>query len=441
MYLTRPLQNDPKNERIKYGEFIILGYNGKLPEGDRGRRRSKIELYRRENPNGVIQSGQYNVTGLPSDQLCNHEKDIYSISYVMKDHSVVVEYFHDENTDMFQIGRSSESPIDFVVLDTTPGNTIVDRNAVNTPQTISRFACRILASREVHNPSVKLCAAGFDSSKKIFLGNNATIWQKLGSNDSCVHGLTTNGVLIMKPIGLFCDNFEKETNTFYPYLNSHKRKSPLMPGTWREVSVDGNIFGRREPRSAIVEGIPVPTENNNLIDGTLIDLCGATLLWRSADGLNRSPSIEHLNSGLSRLSETRVCSTNIFAMVFPKRNSCECQNSTTDTSVLFVFISCGHVEMKETFSSFNKNASNEICPFCNIASPVAQLCLGVETAFYIDYGPPEYCFVPCGHMVNEETAKYWANTPIPCGKSGFYSACPFCATPLDGSTGYIKLIF
>ena len=228
---------------------------------------------------------------------------------MMKDHSVVVEYCQDENTDIFQIGRSCESPIDFVVLDTIPGNTIVDRNTVDTPQTISRFACRVLANRNVHNPSVKLYAAGFDSSQKIFLGNNATIRQKLGSNDCCIHGLTTNGVLIMRPVGIFCDNFEKESNTFYPYLNSHRQKSPLMSGTLREVSVDGNIFGRREPRSAIVEGIPVPTENNDLTDGTLIDLCGATLLWRSSGGLSRSPSVEHLNAGLSRLNESRITQT------------------------------------------------------------------------------------------------------------------------------------
>ena len=30
-------------------------------------------------------------------------------------------------------------------------------------------------------------------------------------------------------------------------------------------------------------------ENNILQDGTLIDLCGATLLWRSAAGLSYSP--------------------------------------------------------------------------------------------------------------------------------------------------------
>lgn len=29
--------------------------------------------------------------------------------------------------------------------------------------------------------------------------------------------------------------------------------------------------------------------SNVLLDGTLIDLCGATLLWRSAEGLSNSP--------------------------------------------------------------------------------------------------------------------------------------------------------
>lgn len=35
--------------------------------------------------------------------------------------------------------------------------------------------------------------------------------------------------------------------------------------------------------------IQVRTENNVLRDGTLIDLCGATLLWRSAVGLLSAP--------------------------------------------------------------------------------------------------------------------------------------------------------
>ena len=61
--------------------------------------------------------------------------------------------------------------------------------------------------------------------------------------------------------------------------------------------------------------------------------------------------------------------------------------------------------------------------------------------FYVDCLPPDYCFVPCGHMASEQTVKYWANVPIPCGTSGFQSACPFCAVPLSGNPGYVKLIF
>lgn len=91
------------------------------------------------------------------------------------------------------------------------------------------------------------------------------------------------------------------------------------PGTtpWRECSVGGDVFGLRESRSAQQKGEPVRNqfniylqicphscicnsqmfffirqiygETNILQDGTLIDLCGATLLWRSAEGLKNSP--------------------------------------------------------------------------------------------------------------------------------------------------------
>jgi hypothetical protein len=62
-------------------------------------------------------------------------------------------------------------------------------------------------------------------------------------------------------------------------------------------------------------------------------------------------------------------------------------------------------------------------------------------AFYVDCDAPAYCFVPCGHMASPKTVKYWAEVPIPCGTSGFQSACPFCAVPLTGTPGYVKLIF
>lgn len=65
-----------------------------------------------------------------------------------------------------QVGRSSESPIDFVVMDTLPGD---KKDAKVMQSTISRFACRILVNR-CEPAKARIFAAGFDSSRNIFLG-------------------------------------------------------------------------------------------------------------------------------------------------------------------------------------------------------------------------------------------------------------------------------
>ena len=67
-----------------------------------------------------------------------------------------------------QIGRSTESPIDFVVTDTIAGGHEGEDTPI-TQSTISRFACRVVCER--HPPfTARIYAAGFDSSKNIFLG-------------------------------------------------------------------------------------------------------------------------------------------------------------------------------------------------------------------------------------------------------------------------------
>lgn len=121
-------------------------------------------------------------------------------------------------------------------------------------------------------------------------------------------GLTTNGVLIMHPKGKFCGGNAK-------------------CGLWRETSLGGEVFSLRESRSAQQKGQPVSIkrrlnsreynellnsleqikdESNVLQDGTLIDLCGATLLWRSSEGLQTSPvskSFIKRNSKIHSLNE------------------------------------------------------------------------------------------------------------------------------------------
>ena len=66
------------------------------------------------------------------------------------------------------MGRSTESPIDFVVTDTVSGGQNSDEAQV-TQSTISRFACRIVCDRS-EPYTARIFAAGFDSSKNIFLG-------------------------------------------------------------------------------------------------------------------------------------------------------------------------------------------------------------------------------------------------------------------------------
>lgn len=78
-------------------------YNGFLPQGDRGRRRSKFVLYKRTEPNGVKRSKDY-VVQSPATSKAILDTNQHSISYTLsRNHSVIVEYQEDADTDMFQV--------------------------------------------------------------------------------------------------------------------------------------------------------------------------------------------------------------------------------------------------------------------------------------------------------------------------------------------------
>lgn len=398
-----------KPKLVKYGELVILGYNGSLPQGDRGRRRSKFVLYKRQTPNGVKRSKHYVVKTPHSSQAVLDARQ-HSISYTLsRNQAVIVEYTEDEDTDMFQIGRSSESPIDFVVMDTIPGDKSGENKVLQS--TISRFACRIIAERS--NPKIaRIYAAGFDSSRNIFLGEKAN-WQENREID----GVTTNGVLIMHPRGVFCGGNAK-------------------CGSWRETSVGGCIFTLRESRSAQQKGQLIEDETNVLQDGTLIDLCGATLLWRSADGLAKSPSKRDLEHEIDEINAGRPqCPVGLNTLVIPRKVTPSENNQQP-----YVYLNCGHVQGHHDWGQ-DKDSGARRCPMCLELGPVVKVCMGLEPAFYVDAGPPTFAFNPCGHMSTEKTVKYWANVAIPHGTNGFHAVCPFCASPLSGSPGYVRLIF
>lgn len=55
-------------------------------------------------------------------------------------------------------------------------------------------------------------------------------------------------------------------------------------------------------------------------DGTLIDLCGATLLWRSASGLAQSPSKFELERRLDELNAGKPqCPVNLNTLIIPRK--------------------------------------------------------------------------------------------------------------------------
>jgi len=394
----------------KYGELIILGYNGHLQPRESGRRRSKFTLYRRPNHNGVKEDKRY-VVRQPQSSQAIMDANQHSISYTMsRNQSVIVEYKPDSETDMFQIGRSSEQPIDFVVMDTVAGEK--NEQTKVSQSTISRFACRIIAHRTTR--VARIYAAGFDSSRNIFLGEKATKWQSGAEID----GLTTNGILVM-----------------HPPLSKPASHTGRKEGLWREVSVGGGLYELRESRSSSTRGRVVDDgEDNRLLDGTLIDLCGATLLWRTAEGLAKSPTTHYLEKLLDQVNAARPqCPVGLNTLVIPRRGT-----SAADDKQPVVYLSCGHVQ---GIHKWGKEEYNYTCPICLSVGPAVKLCMGIEPAFYVDIEGPTHCFNPCGHMTNEETCKYWTTIQIPHGTNGFQAACPFCATPTVGSPGYSKLIF
>jgi len=411
-----------------------------------------------------------------------------------------------------------------------------------TQSTISRFACRILVDRSPPY-TARIYAAGFDSSKNIFLGEKATKWEQ----NSSIDGLTTNGVLLMHPKkGQFYEksnielnqtrhtkhneqnlksnnynpgdindvdtpkldysnqeygyNKTKSCNEGYKDENSEQSKKDSSSnnisisdinlnssgqlelgapkhndsnnnsddqsdrktetgGVWREVSVDGGIYAIRESRSAPQKGTRIESESNVLQDGTLIDLCGATLLWRSVDGFRASPTKKSLEEKLDILNASRPqCPVGLNTLVIPRKpvlpmnhqhilrnNHKDHHQHGKDIDKHghqpYVYLKCGHVQGYHDWGTTDKS-NQRTCPICLSVGTVAKLSMGLEPSFYVDSGPLTHVFNPCGHMASERTVNYWCSIKIPHGTHFFHSVCPFCATPVaTAEPPSTKLIF
>lgn len=406
--------SDSDEKGTIYGALVVLGYNGSLPDGEHKRRHRSLYILRKKgSPSGVQPYKLHLASSNTGMQIVNSEA--HSVSYTLsRGNAVVVEYCRDLTTDMFQIGRSADSKIDFVVADTVPGNKRSEVNPETQKSTISRYSCRIVVDR-IPPYTARVFAAGFDKSSNIFLGEKAPKWQ---NEDNMMDGLTTNGVLLMNPKG----------------------GSSCQPTIWREISVCGNIYGLRRTRSTTERGKTVEEESNVLLDGSLIDLCGAVLLWRSAEALKEMATLETIDKMRECLNASRPqCPVGLTTLRFPSQSE---PSSSVTSAQPYVYLKCGHVHGLHTWNSPERNpADKRTCPVCLQVSSYVPLTLGKEPAFYHGEPAATHAFVPCGHVCSEETVRFWQQIPIPHGCDAFQAICPFCAQPLEGEDGFVKLIF
>uniref|UniRef100_A0A0N5ANV5 Protein pellino n=1 Tax=Syphacia muris TaxID=451379 RepID=A0A0N5ANV5_9BILA len=432
------LKSHDYDDEDKYGELILLGYNGSQEStrsNSHGRKhKSRMLVCKRKVGNGIKKGCSSSIKGPPRQNQAVKDSTRHIVSYSYnRTHTVLVEFVPDASKDMFQIGRSSEPQIDFTVVDTwlaagsnallSPDKDMYRKRPVSS--TISRYACRIQIDRDKPHRAY-LFAAGFDASKNIFLGEKATKWTKKNGD---VDGLTTNGILILHPHQL------KKMDDLNGYDDSRNMY------LWREVSVDGDVYKLRKTRSSTIRGDLVAEETNELQDGTLIDLCGATLLWRTQDGLRNSPSREDLESALDALNAAKPqCPVNLNTLRVPRRKSSRYSNSSKQP---YVYLNCGHVQGKHDWGFHNvSNMPLYTCPICRMDSNrVIQLVMGMESAFHLDSESLNYAFNPCGHVASFATVRYWSRIPLPHGTNSFYPVCPFCTSLLSEEKPYVRLIF
>ncbi|XP_026104507.1 E3 ubiquitin-protein ligase pellino homolog 2-like isoform X1 [Carassius auratus] len=97
---------------------------------------SRFALHRRTRANGVKPSTVH-ILSNPHNSEAVNSRGQHSISFTLsRNQTVVVEYCHEDHTDMFQVGRSTESPIDFMVTD-TQGASQESEDSCSAPSTIS----------------------------------------------------------------------------------------------------------------------------------------------------------------------------------------------------------------------------------------------------------------------------------------------------------------
>lgn len=229
-----------------YGQLLVLGYKEYKYVGDDGympvgMNNETFSLQRRKIPNGIKALDSNTLTPLsPYIMEGYHDNNRFIVSYVS-----------DPTTDIFQIGRSEESN-DFVIR----GYCHEERGSKKYTGPTSRYACRIISSRLPPYQSF-LYASGFNEKKIMSLTDNKHIINCSKNNDLDV--LTAFGVKL-----------------WHPQLKK-----------WAEISLNGNVYNIR--KSVDEPGGEMNDSNftNELLDGSIIDLCGVSLVFQKSPSLSK----------------------------------------------------------------------------------------------------------------------------------------------------------
>eukprot|EP00731_Ephydatia_muelleri_P027740 Em0019g613a len=355
-------------------------------------------------------------------------KSTHTVAVVMNrpgSGAAITEYGHDPNTDMFQlslstVGVNSRSEgLRTQPLTWLSWRWLLWRMGPRLTRATAR--CRDMpAGYSAKEPLLTphgLYAAAFDTHSKIHLSAMAPTWSQFSGE---YDGLTTNGVAFMRPTGVF--------------------ESGVSPGEWREVTVMGNVRKLRAQRSSRTPGDPVPEETNILTDGCLIDLCGVTLMWRTAMGLEHGPSDTIMRERRQALNEKAPqCPVNFLTLHFRSQSAASTEESLREP---WAYLKCGHIYSHHDWKAGSEeNYTHRTCPMCLVPSPYIRLELGQERGFFIDNGELTHSFMPCGHVTTEKTTQYWKKVKIPHMATEWVPRCPFCSFPLDPTTPMVKLIF
>ncbi|KAI6228913.1 hypothetical protein M3Y99_01170900 [Aphelenchoides fujianensis] len=467
------LEDEPTDEAAEqcaYGDLILLGYNGSSDSGssDSGARpnshgrkhRSKMTLKRREVGNGIRKGESVQITANPKQAPAVQDASRHVVSYSYnKSHTVLVEYVADETKDMFQ----ATNPLRSSYVRLFEGWTIVggpnrlhDRRHVAGGGRERRPLARRQQQPADHEAArrrrCRPAAIDFVDDFALQLPNSV----RSGGPDE--------GVRLCGRLRLVAQHFPRgegdqmaaqERRMRRPHNQRRPHSPPESEHGGREpcgdVSVDGSIYSLRETRSSNKRGSLVFEETNQLQDGTLIDLCGATLLWRSAEGLKNSPSRELLERRLDELNAGKPqCPVNLNTLIVP-RKKCMRTNSSRQPYVGSDAASeqRAHLQVPDlhdrieagTPAFYGQESTNVSLVYCGA--------LGMESAFHLDLDTLDYAFNPCGCTVSYATARYWSRIPLPHGTNSFHPVCPFCTTllaiepPFNGALPrpYVKLIF